>query len=265
MMRCAKPPQAAGAFPQRLAAPPTETHWIDPPARHRHRFSTRRLQLQQRCRLEAAALAGAAGGEPGRDPALPPLAAWPVTARVALRTGLYITALGLAIFFMPASVFGAVFDLRWAESGEETPLFCLPLLHAPHPIPPPAAAPTCRPRPLRPLIRPRLRPLSARRQVAAGWVRVGGVLAALFGSYYVGAALDDAAGRAPRYFYRSTIAGRLLLSAAFAALVALRQCEPGLLWLAAANAASSLLLVRAMRQRRRQEAGLAGGPAAQGS
>lgn len=86
-----------------------------------------------------------------------------------------------------------------------------------------------------------------------GWVRVGGVLAALFGAYYIGAALDDAAGRQPAHFYASTIVGRLLLSAAFCYLVASRQCEAGLLWLAAANAASSGLLWHAAR-RRRQEA-----------
>lgn len=87
-------------------------------------------------------------------------------------------------------------------------------------------------------------------RVALGWVRVGGVLAALFGSYYLGAALDDAAGRLPLFFYQTTIAGRLALSAAFVYLVATRQCEAGLLLLAAANAASSLLLRRALQQRR---------------
>ena len=86
-------------------------------------------------------------------------------------------------------------------------------------------------------------------RVALGWVRVGGMLATLFGFYYMGAAMDDAAGQHPRHFYAATIAGRLLLSAAFAGLVAAGQCEPGLLWLAAANAASSALLWRAVRQR----------------
>ena len=82
---------------------------------------------------------------------------------------------------------------------------------------------------------------------------MGGVLAALFGAYYCGAALDDAEGRQPVRFYWSTIAGRLLLSAAFCHLVATRQVEPGLLWLAAANAASSALLWLAVRARRRRE------------
>lgn len=87
-------------------------------------------------------------------------------------------------------------------------------------------------------------------RVALGWVRVGGCLAALFGAYYLGAALDDAAGRPPLFFYQTTIVGRLALSAAFIYLVATRQCEAGLLLLAAANAASSLLLRRALQQRR---------------
>lgn len=88
---------------------------------------------------------------------------------------------------------------------------------------------------------------------------MGGVLASLFGAYYLGAALDDAAGREPRHLYTTTIAGRLLLSAAFCWLVASRQCEAALLWLAAANAASSALLWRAVWQRRRAEAAAGGG------
>lgn len=94
-------------------------------------------------------------------------------------------------------------------------------------------------------------------RVPTGWIRVGGVLASLFGCYYVGAALDDAEGRHPRHLYTSTIIGRLLLSAAFTALVAARQCEPALLWLAAANAASSALLWRAARRRAAAEQALA--------
>lgn len=66
--------------------------------------------------------AGAANGAqlpPGgqqqqQQPALPPYAAWPATARVALRTGAYITLLGLCVLLLPGSVFGAVFDARCA-------------------------------------------------------------------------------------------------------------------------------------------------------
>jgi hypothetical protein len=123
---------------------------------------------------------------------------WPATARVALRTGIYITTLGIAVFLLPGAAFGALFDAS---------------------------------------------------RVSEGWVRVGGLLASLYGAYYVGAALDDAAGRYPRFFYLSTIGGRLLLSTAFAGLVAARQCEPALLWLAAANAASSALMLLAVQRR----------------
>lgn len=60
---------------------------------------------------------------------------------------------------------------------------------------------------------------------------------------------DDAEGRYPKRFYSSTIIGRLLLSAAFCGLVLAGECEGGLLWLAAANAMSSLLLQRAVWRR----------------
>lgn len=138
-------------------------------------------------------------------PALPAggLAAWPPTARVALRTGVYITSLGLAVLVAPVTTFGLLFDAS---------------------------------------------------TVPQGWVRVGGVLMTLFGSYYLGAALDDAEGRYPRHFYATTILGRLALSAAFAVLVATQQCPPALLWLAAANAASSILLWRAAARRAVAEA-----------
>lgn len=64
----------------------------------------------------------------GQEHPMPPYAAWPATAKVALRTGAYITLLGLAIFFLPGSLFGAVFDARcglaavarsaiWAPAG----------------------------------------------------------------------------------------------------------------------------------------------------
>lgn len=176
------------------------------------------------------------------QPPLPSYSEWPVTARVALRTGLYISVLGLAIVFVPGAVFGAVFDARCecdasssfsqACIASAAGMWCPLLSRSPAPL--------------------RL-PASPRSRVPLGWVRVGGVLAALFGSYYCGAALDDAAGRHPAYFYASTIIGRLALSAAFSVLVATGAVEPGLLWLAAANAASSLLLLSAARQRRRQD------------
>lgn len=58
-------------------------------------------------------LAVAAGGGEAM-PALPAggLAAWPPTARVALRTGVYITSLGLAVLVAPVTTFGLLFDAR---------------------------------------------------------------------------------------------------------------------------------------------------------
>jgi hypothetical protein len=82
-----------------------------------------------------------------------------------------------------------------------------------------------------------------------GWIRVGGVLASLFGFYYVGAAMDDIDGRMPLQFYRSTILGRVLLSMTFTLLVALRQCEMGMMWLAAANLASAAAMHKAVADR----------------
>ena len=83
---------------------------------------------------------------------------------------------------------------------------------------------------------------------------MGGTLAALFGSYYAGAALDDAEGRTPVRFYQSTVLGRLALSLAFAGLVALRLCDPGLLLLAAANALSAAAMHLSLRERLGQPA-----------
>jgi transglutaminase-like putative cysteine protease len=74
-------------------------------------------------------------------------------------------------------------------------------------------------------------------------------LAVLFGFYYAGAAADDCEGRPPLRFYQSTVAGRVFLSAVFAALVATRQCEPRLLVLAFANAASAWAMHAALRRR----------------
>ena len=84
----------------------------------------------------------------------------------------------------------------------------------------------------------------------AGWIRVGGILATLFGFYYCGAALDDCEGRQPLQFYRATTLGRVWLSAAFCALVAAGQCPRGLLLLAAANAVSAWAMHRALRRPR---------------
>jgi hypothetical protein len=80
----------------------------------------------------------------------------------------------------------------------------------------------------------------------AGWARVGGVLAALFGFYYAGAALDDCAGRRPLAFYAATVWGRAFLSAAFAAIAATDASLRPLIVLAAVNAAGAWALAHAV-------------------
>ena len=135
-------------------------------------------------------------------PPLPAWRAWPATARVALRTGTYISALGLGLMVAPTTLFSLAFDAQL---------------------------------------------------VTRGWIRVGGTLALLIGAYYIGAAVDDARGACPRALYAATVAGRLLLSAVFTALVAAAEGESGLLVLAVVNAASAGALWRAVRQRNELE------------
>lgn len=95
---------------------------------------------------------------------------------------------------------------------------------------------------------PRSAACLSRSALSAGWVRVGGTLALLFGAYYLGAGVDDAEGRKPLRMYQSTVLGRALLAAVFAALAAAGQCGPGLLVLAAANAAGAWRMARALQQ-----------------
>ncbi len=85
------------------------------------------------------------------------------------------------------------------------------------------------------------------RHASAGFIRVGGTLALLFGAYYLGAAHGEATGRGLVSFYVATIIGRLVLAAAFAVFVARREVEAPLLLLAGANligAGSMWLAVR---------------------
>lgn len=92
-----------------------------------------RSKKQSAC-LPAAAVGAAAGGgaatpEPHQQQQeqqqqhatraqqtapLPAYNAWPVTAKVALRTGIYITLLGLLLLASPTKLFGLVFDARYA-------------------------------------------------------------------------------------------------------------------------------------------------------
>ena len=94
------------------------------------------------------------------------------------------------------------------------------------------------------------------RAVTAGWIRVGGILAALFGFYYLGVGWPDrhelqhhspispAVG-----FYISTILGRAFLCAAFCVLVLSGQVGRTLLLPAAVNLLSALNMYVALQRR----------------
>lgn len=66
-------------------------------------------------------------------------------------------------------------------------------------------------------------------------IRVGGVLASLFGFYYLGSAWGDLSGTGTRGFYQSTIWGRVWLALCFAGIVLLGELPPTLLVLALLN------------------------------
>lgn len=86
-----------------------------------------------------------------------------------------------------------------------------------------------------------------RRSVAPSWIRVGGVLASLFGFYYLGAAHGEVTNRGLLSFYEATISGRIWLAAVFCLLVALRKSQWQLLVLAAANLMGAASMHRAVR------------------
>jgi hypothetical protein len=85
--------------------------------------------------------------------------------------------------------------------------------------------------------------------IDAVFVRLGGLLAMLFGIYYAGAALDDLDGCPPMRFYRSTVIGRLCFAALvsfvfIAELVVAGQLHFWLLFLGGMNAVSAQALAR---------------------
>ena len=84
------------------------------------------------------------------------------------------------------------------------------------------------------------------RSVAPGWIRVGGVLASLFGFYYLGAAHGEVTNRGLRSFYESTVWGRVWLASVFCLLVALKKQQWQLLILAAANLVGAVSMRRAI-------------------
>jgi hypothetical protein len=76
---------------------------------------------------------------------------------------------------------------------------------------------------------------------------VGGVLASLFGVYYIGAAHGDVTNRGLLSFYEATILGRFWLAAVFCLLVALGKSQWQLLILAGANLLGAASMYRAIR------------------
>jgi hypothetical protein len=85
--------------------------------------------------------------------------------------------------------------------------------------------------------------------LGTGWTRVLATLAAAFGTYYLGSAFTEWSGVAPPLaFYRSTVFGRLLIAAAFAALYLSGDVrEVGIVLLGAVNAAGALAMHLALQ------------------
>ncbi|GAQ82280.1 protein with septum formation inhibitor MinC domain [Klebsormidium nitens] len=84
------------------------------------------------------------------------------------------------------------------------------------------------------------------KSISPGWIRVGGVLAMVFGAYYLGTPLLAQQGLGAEAFYWSTVVGRVFLFTAFCLLVALRLAQPGLLVLGAVNLAGAFAMYQAL-------------------
>eukprot|EP00192_Tetraselmis_astigmatica_P002157 CAMPEP_0117690504 /NCGR_PEP_ID=MMETSP0804-20121206/25163_1 /TAXON_ID=1074897 /ORGANISM="Tetraselmis astigmatica, Strain CCMP880" /LENGTH=988 /DNA_ID=CAMNT_0005503557 /DNA_START=93 /DNA_END=3058 /DNA_ORIENTATION=+ len=84
-------------------------------------------------------------------------------------------------------------------------------------------------------------------KIAAGWIRVFGVICVTFGSYYIGSALGDIRGR-DNSFYISTVVGRLFLVVSLCIIVARQELQPSLLILAAVNLLGAFTMWLALRQ-----------------
>ena len=84
------------------------------------------------------------------------------------------------------------------------------------------------------------------RSVAPVWIRVGGVLAALFGFYYIGAAHGDYTKKGLNSFYRATVYGRVFLVLTFSTLVALKKSQWQLLILAGLNLVGAISMQKAL-------------------
>lgn len=104
-----------------------------------------------------------------------------------------------------------------------------------------------------PLVLPKLFLTVLLRLLPIGWIRVSGVLASLYGFYYLGTGyVDRQSHQASQGFYRATVWGRLFLFAAFSVIVWRREVERTLLIPAVVNLLGALTMHLALlRQQRR--------------
>lgn len=136
----------------------------------------------------------------------------PQTAIVALRTSLYITSIGVLALLFPSFLINVLWKCFDPNANYSVPEASLP------------------------------GPL---------FVQVGGVLAMLFGFYYLGAALDDIEGRYPLYFYRATVGGRYFLAVVCTLLFLTQGIQQGwLILVSVMNAVSAVVMHKAMLKRR---------------
>lgn len=87
------------------------------------------------------------------------------------------------------------------------------------------------------------------RSVTVGWIRVGAILAVVFGVYYIGTAVGDMRGSSgARAFYMSTVVGRVFLFVGFCWLVAAGAAQRALLLLGIVNMLGAMSMLVALRQ-----------------
>ncbi|KAG0626504.1 hypothetical protein M758_2G131800 [Ceratodon purpureus] len=87
------------------------------------------------------------------------------------------------------------------------------------------------------------------RSVTVGWIRVGAILAVVFGVYYIGTAVGDMRGSSgARAFYMSTVVGRVFLFFGFCWLVAAGAAQRALLLLGIVNMLGAMSMLIALRQ-----------------
>eukprot|EP00897_Mesotaenium_endlicherianum_P006197 jgi/Mesen1/5605/ME000282S04759 len=85
------------------------------------------------------------------------------------------------------------------------------------------------------------------RVMTPGWIRVLGVLALLYGIYFLGTARGEMLGMGARGFYLATVVGRMVLFFAFCGFVACGTVQISLLVLALLNLVGALSMLWALR------------------